>query len=337
MEILGTTSEDVAISLEASSNSIRTLLGVLTSGVTFTKEEGNLVEAIRTTALLGISVKNWQVGKKKVNPNSGTGTGIETRGLRNTTQSNNDRKIEKFKKSKIKHGTKLDKGRWICDICGYEAKPLTKVQKHIKTHSNNHKFACTRCCYSFKNAKSLNDHISIAHMNSSNDKETAEDCSQDRDESEISEQNHVTIFDSNDASLNDSISKYEGNVIEKEEYSDTEKSNCHESSNNNKPVTLRILKESDEEMYHLNDTGDHVCLKCGTVIKSRKHFFRHWNKHIGVKFSCAHCGADFSRRDKLQKHIREQHEGGGDKPEAIPTQTGQSTCDRSSTDEENKE
>ena len=56
MEILGTTSENVAISLEASSNSIRTLLGVLTSGVTFTKEEGNLGEAIRTAELLGILV-----------------------------------------------------------------------------------------------------------------------------------------------------------------------------------------------------------------------------------------------------------------------------------------
>ena len=148
------------------------------------------------------------------------------------------------------------------------------------------------------------------------DKETAEDCSQNRDESEISEQNHVTIFDSNDASLNDSILKYEGNGIEKEENSETEQSNCPESSNNN-----NILKDSDEEKYHLNDTGNHVCQKCGTVIKSRKHFIRHWNKHIGVKFRCNYCGTDFSRRDKLQKHIREQHEGGGEKPEASPTQT----------------
>ena len=182
MEILGTTSENVAISLEASSNSIRNLLGVLTSGVTFTKEEGNFGEAIRTAELIGISVENWQIGKKKANPNSGTG--VETRGLRNTNQSNNDRKIEKVKKSKIKHGTKLDKGHWMCDICGYKAKPLTTIQKHIKTHSNKHKYACSRCFYTFKNGKSLDDHISIAHMNSSNDKETAEDCSKNRDESE---------------------------------------------------------------------------------------------------------------------------------------------------------
>ena len=381
MEILGTTSENVAISLEASSNSIRNLLGVLTSGVTFTKEEGSFGEAIRTAELIGISVENWQIGKKKANPNSGTG--VETRGLRNTNQSNNDRKIEKVKKSKIKHGTKIDKGRWRCDICGYKAKNLTTIQKHIKTHSNKHKFACSRCFYTFKNGKSLDDHISIAHMNNSSYKETEEDSSQNRDESENlklwtrksigwscnicghctsrkkkvlvhiqthlkahthschlcsytfkntnSLRKHITIFHSNDASLNNS--KYEDNVKEEEEeYIETEKSNCHESNNNNEPVTLRILKESDEKMYQLNDTGDHVCLKCGTVIKSRKHFIRHWNKHIGVKFRCNYCGADFSRRDKLLKHIREQHEGTGD---ASPTSTGQSTCDRSSTDEEN--
>ena len=387
MEILGTTYENVAISLEASSNSIRTLLGVLRSGVTFTKEEGNFGEAIRTAELLGFSIENWQVGKKKVNPNSGSRTGMETRGLGNTPQNNNDGRIGKVKKSKIKHGTKLDKGGWMCDICGYEARDTTSIQKHIKTHSNKHKFACTRCCYSFKNAKSLDDHISIAHMNSSNDKETEQDCSQNRDESEnlklwtrksigwscnicghctskkkkvlvhiqthlkaqahschqcsytfkntSSLRKHITIFHSNDASLNNS--KYKENVKEEEEYSETEKSNCPDSSNSNEPVTLRILKERDEKMYQLNDTGDHVCLKCGTVIKSRKHFIRHWNKHIGVKFRCNYCGADFSRRDKLQEHIREKHEGSGDKdkPEACPTSTGQSTCDRSSTDEEN--
>ena len=43
MEILETTVDGVGISVEASTNSIRSLLGVLTSGMAFTKERGNLV------------------------------------------------------------------------------------------------------------------------------------------------------------------------------------------------------------------------------------------------------------------------------------------------------
>ena len=229
--------------------------------------------------------------------------------------NNNNEKIEKVKKSKksrIEHGTKLSKGCWMCDICGYEGRDRTTIKIHIKSHSNNHKYTCTRCCYTFKNAKSLNNHIAIAHFSSSNDKETEEDCSQNRNEPEKWDNSTLIYVD-----------------IGIEEDSETEKSISPEPNNDIKPVTVRILN------YNLTDTGEHVCPECGVVIKNRKHFTRHWNKHIGVKFRCDHCGADFSRRDKLQEHVREKHEGSNDKPEASPISTGESNCDKSFTDEEN--
>ena len=228
------------------------------------------------------------------------------------SSSKKSEKIEKVRKSKIKHGTKQGKhgnSCWMCDICGFKASGLFKIQRHIQIHTNKkHKFTCTRCSYAFKNAKSLNDHISIAHLNSSNDKETEEDCSQNQDEPE----------------------KWENEDNMTEENSETEKSISPEPNNDIKPVTVRILN------YNLTDTGEHVCPECGAVIKNRKHFTRHWNKHIGVKFRCDHCGADFSRRDKLQEHTREKHEGSNNgKSDASPTSTGESKCDKSSTDEEN--
>ena len=82
MELLATNSLSVGISLEASSNSIRSLLEVLTFGTAFTKEKGDLAEAVKTAELLGISIDNWQIGRRKEKPISETGTGIKTRSKR---------------------------------------------------------------------------------------------------------------------------------------------------------------------------------------------------------------------------------------------------------------
>ena len=181
MELLATNSLSVGISLEASSNSIRSLLEVLTFGTAFTKEKGNLAEAVKTAELLGISIDNWQIGRRKEKPViSETGTGIETRSKRLTStpkmkelerigrigKINN---INKFK-IKIKHATKLGKSSWSCDICGHETRDSTTIQKHVKTHSKNHRIKCQRCSFTFKNAKSLKNHISIAHSDSNNEK-----------------------------------------------------------------------------------------------------------------------------------------------------------------------
>ena len=178
MELLATNSLSVGISLEASSNSIRSLLEVLTFGTAFNKEKGNLAEAVRTAELLGISIDNWQIGRRKEKPISETGTGIETRSKRLTSTPKSKElerigrigKINNVNKFKIKHATKLGKSCWSCDICGYETRDSTNVQKHVKTHSKNHRIRCQRCSYTFKNAKSLKNHMSIAHSESNNEK-----------------------------------------------------------------------------------------------------------------------------------------------------------------------
>ena len=61
----GTSLDDVSIYLEASSNSISSLLSVLTSGVAFTKNNVYLREVVNTAKLLDIAMNNWQIGEKK--------------------------------------------------------------------------------------------------------------------------------------------------------------------------------------------------------------------------------------------------------------------------------
>merc|ERR1719410_2886067 len=103
MEILATNSRSVGISLEASSNSIRSLLKVLTSGMAFTKEQDNLREAIMTAELLGISIKNWKIVKRKEMAISDIGR--ETKSSMDVTplNENENRNNGKLQKSKIIH------------------------------------------------------------------------------------------------------------------------------------------------------------------------------------------------------------------------------------------
>ena len=63
--------ENVGIFLEASSNSISSLLSVLTSGVAFSKDMMDLMGVIKATELLGIHMENWQIGKERVMKNTG--------------------------------------------------------------------------------------------------------------------------------------------------------------------------------------------------------------------------------------------------------------------------
>ena len=118
------------------------------------------MEAIRTAQLLGISIDNWQIGKKREKPFSG----METRSSKETQQIKYNLKMNgEDQKYNIKHGTKLKKSCWRCDICGHEAKDSRSIQRHVETHSNKHKFGCPRCSYTFKNAISLYNHMSITH------------------------------------------------------------------------------------------------------------------------------------------------------------------------------
>ena len=100
MEILATNSSSVGISLEASSNSIKSLLKVLTSGMAFTKEQGNLMEAIRTSELLGISIKNWKILKRKEMPISDIGRETKSSMDATSLNKNENRNNEKLIKSK---------------------------------------------------------------------------------------------------------------------------------------------------------------------------------------------------------------------------------------------
>ena len=55
-------------------------------------------------------------------------------------------------------------------------------------------------------------------------------------------------------------------------------------------------------------TTQHKCDQCGEVFQYLRHLVRHQDNHQALRLSCRICGKQFSRKDKLEEHGREDHD-----------------------------
>ena len=55
--------------------------------------------------------------------------------------------------------------------------------------------------------------------------------------------------------------------------------------------------------------------KCEKSFKNKQHLHRHQAIHSGVVHSCSQCSSTFSRRDKLNAHVRKKHQTDGTETE----------------------
>ena len=51
----------------------------------------------------------------------------------------------------------------------------------------------------------------------------------------------------------------------------------------------------------------HKCDTCSKSFDQRHHLVRHQMIHSGIKFPCFGCSSQFTRKDKLNKHVKERH------------------------------
>ena len=59
-----------------------------------------------------------------------------------------------------------------------------------------------------------------------------------------------------------------------------------------------------------NDTKSFQCPKCGAVFSNRQNMWRHiQSKHVGVKYPCNQCDYQATIQGNLQTHIQSKHEG----------------------------
>ena len=63
-----------------------------------------------------------------------------------------------------------------------------------------------------------------------------------------------------------------------------------------------------EEEEEKKNVDEFRCDYCEKSIKNKKHLSRHLATHSGVSHNCPQCQSTFSRRDKLNAHIRKKHQ-----------------------------
>ena len=64
----------------------------------------------------------------------------------------------------------------------------------------------------------------------------------------------------------------------------------------------------DEGEGEEKNVNEYQCGSCDKSFKSKKHLSRHEDTHAGVVHSCSQCSSTFSRRDKLNAHVRKKHQ-----------------------------
>ena len=79
---------------------------------------------------------------------------------------------------------------------------------------------------------------------------------------------------------------------------DSEKNTLEENEN--------PLGEGGEEEE--KNVEEFSCSYCEKSFKNKKHLSRHQATHSGVTHNCPQCNSTFSRRDKLNAHIRKKHQ-----------------------------
>ena len=75
-------------------------------------------------------------------------------------------------------------------------------------------------------------------------------------------------------------------------------------------VCGQVFSQSSSLATHMQSYADvrpHVCETCGKSFKLKHHLSAHARTHTGHKFRCTVCGADYTRRYRLNKHIQKHH------------------------------
>jgi len=156
--------EEVGISLQASSNSIISMMKVLTTGLAVTKVKSDLMEIEGVARSLGIDFQNWQIGskKKKLPAKSINSNNINVKTSKKTSV--------KVEKQKQRDDSNTNLNTKDCNICGDGFRDKWKMERHRNTHFNPAATTnkCDLCSLHFKNEEVLSRHVFMLHNNDEN-------------------------------------------------------------------------------------------------------------------------------------------------------------------------
>jgi len=168
-----------SIFIPASTSSLVNLIKILSTGVSISEKEEDLLDVVNTAELLGILLKDVQLGTKRT-------TNIET-------VQNDEDEIEKFTKKYVQKRRKTSiqctekvtsdgdinqdisrrkveepklqpsKETVICSECGMTLASMSKLKRHLVSHTGEKPFSCDVCGSRFARKDKLDNHKNAKH------------------------------------------------------------------------------------------------------------------------------------------------------------------------------
>merc|ERR1719154_244419 len=303
----GFDNEIQGVTIPASSSSIVNLLKVLATGIAITKNKLDLTDVSKTAEAMGISMENWQIGVKnnRAKPSGGQAANQPTTG----------KNAKQVKKKAKKGGTdvsmkeelykdsskeKTDK-KHSCPDCGKQFGRKDHLNRHALTHSGV-SYPCNICGSSFKRKDVLSNHMSKVH------------------DTDYVEDSDTVVHVKQEQFISEEDGLHDTEVIANQQGSDADRFE-DDQVDNGEGLVIDVMRgvenESttqvgDVEMPDGNDVGtegdaNFPCGQCDKKFKNRTHLTRHEAVHSGIRLNCDKCSSTFSRKDKLNAHMRKKH------------------------------
>jgi len=281
----GLTNDMPGVSIPASSNSIVNLLKVLATGISISNDKGDLLAVSKAAEAMNIEIENWQIG-------------VKNRGVTKNVKNESKSSLKALKKSiekKVPYQS-LDQGvsenfeekKYPCADCGKQFGRKDHLNRHALTHSGA-SYPCDICGSSFKRTDGLKAHLLKVH-----------------DTELIEEDVKIKVENESEHSPNelDGEGQQERNLNDNKQIGDQiyGVSSLNEDRQKNGNMTSEPTDSPSCE-----SESKYNCNQCEKVFKNPQHLKRHEAVHSGVKFSCIVCPSSFSRKDKLNAHVRKKH------------------------------
>ena len=181
---------------------------------------------------------------------------------------------------------------FTCKECGKQYKFVKALQNHMKKHKlgTADKFECPQCGLELNTGAHLAEHRISVHGTK---QEAAE-------------------FDNTTESLDIGIAMRLPCSYCDKTFSRKDKVNAHVRKVHGDKEDRDTLDESSgpgsETGEELITEKTHTCDACPKAYKNSSHLLRHKiSAHSDVVMSCDHCGKHFTRRDKLNTHVKNIH------------------------------
>jgi len=332
-DLITQSSEKVShISVPASGSVLKNLVNTLNTGVTITRDRGELSRVAEVSDILGLGYVDWQIGAERKKKQT-EDIKVDNEFVFEDNKTSIKKELESVvieENKENNHEDRRTNNRFSCDLCSKTFTARKGFRKHQRvvhgattsklkipnaTKVKSKDFSCELCESAFKTKKYLKRHVKDIHevIVSNDPKETCKECNKVHVLNAKDDEHHMCDLCNNKFYGKKLLQKHRSAThgirstpVKIQETYDAENPNhCHECKEACKSPTDLIYHQDTK---HVDGTSDFLnCRFCDrkTRRKQKGAFREHLRTHTGESPEiCSYCGQSFKQKKALKNHER---------------------------------